>query len=183
VGRGVLADVERYLSASRGRGLDHEHAEGFGPELLDAVLSEQGVTCRSGDILLIRTGWPAFFDEKTREGVTGLKLSAGLEQSHEMLGWLWDHQVAVVAADNFALEALPPARTSPFLNDDGKGHTDRLLHPNLIALLGMVVGELWSLDGLAADCAADRVYEFMTVIHPLNITGAAGSPANAVAIK
>lgn len=58
-----------------------------------------------------------------------------------------------------------------------------LLHPHLIALLGMVVGELWKLDDLAVDCAADGVYDFMLVVKPLNLTGGVGSPANATAVK
>jgi hypothetical protein len=53
----------------------------------------------------------------------------------------------------------------------------------LIGQLGMALGELWWLSDLAADCAADGVYEMFGVSTPMNAPGGIGSPANAVAIK
>jgi hypothetical protein len=93
-----------------------------------------------------------------------------------MLRWIWEGRFSVVAADNFALEAYPPP-ANPDFYDHG------LIHPELIAMLGLVVGELWALDALAADCAQDGVYEFMVVVKPLHVVGAVGSPANATALK
>jgi hypothetical protein len=49
--------------------------------------------------------------------------------------------------------------------------------------MGMVFGEMWELEALAADCAADGVYEFQLVAAPLMVTGAVGAPVNALAIK
>jgi hypothetical protein len=42
---------------------------------------------------------------------------------------------------------------------------------------------MWDPDALAADCAADGVYEFWLTAAPLPITGAVGSPVNPVAVK
>ncbi len=42
---------------------------------------------------------------------------------------------------------------------------------------------MWDLDLLAADCAADCVYEFLLAAAPLPITGAVGSPINPIAVK
>jgi len=64
----------------------------------------------------------------------------------------------------------------------GVDHNGMLRRP-LIPLLGMPMGELWALDDLADDCAADHVYEFLLVCKPLAVTGGAGSPPNATAIK
>ena len=50
-----------------------------------------------------------------------------------------------------------------------------------IALLGFVIGELWWLDDLAADCTRTGVYDCLVVAKPLNLTGGVGSPANATA--
>ena len=47
----------------------------------------------------------------------------------------------------------------------------------------MPIGELWWLDDLADDCAADGVYEFFFTSAPLNVPGGVGSPPNALAIK
>jgi hypothetical protein len=57
------------------------------------------------------------------------------------------------------------------------------MHTTLIPLLGMPIGELWQLDDLAADCAADERYEFFFTSAPLNVPGGVGSPPNALAIK
>jgi hypothetical protein len=48
---------------------------------------------------------------------------------------------------------------------------------------GLVQGQLWYLDELAADCAGDRVYEFLLVATPLPLTGAAGGPVAPTATK
>ncbi|HWE63003.1 MAG TPA: hypothetical protein VHB98_14920 [Chloroflexota bacterium] len=39
------------------------------------------------------------------------------------------------------------------------------------------------LEPLAADCAGDRQYSFLSIISLLKIHGAAGSPINPIAIK
>ena len=48
---------------------------------------------------------------------------------------------------------------------------------------GLTIGEMWDLEALAADCAADGVHEFLLVGAPLPITGAVGSPVNPIALK
>ena len=53
----------------------------------------------------------------------------------------------------------------------------------MIPTMGLLVGEMFDLDALAADCASDGVYEFLFVAPPLPITGAVGSPVNPQAIK
>jgi hypothetical protein len=58
-----------------------------------------------------------------------------------------------------------------------------LLHPHLLAFFGMPIGEMWDLEALAEDCAADRRYSFFLTSAPLNIPGGVGSPPNALAIK
>ena len=49
--------------------------------------------------------------------------------------------------------------------------------------MGLLVGEIFDLDPLAEDCAADGRYEFLLTAAPLPITGGVGSPVNPVAIK
>src|SRR5688500_6801253 len=95
-----------------------------------------------------------------------------------MLAWLWDNHCSVIATDTVAVEVIPSRESSPF--DD---NVMQMMHPEMIALLGMWLGELWKLDALAADCVADGVYECMVVAKPLNLVGGVGSPPNATAIK
>ena len=57
------------------------------------------------------------------------------------------------------------------------------VHLALLPLLGLPIGELWDLDALAADCAADGVYELLFTSAPLNMQSGVASPPNALAIK
>jgi hypothetical protein len=86
---------------------------------------------------------------------------------------LWDMHIAALAADNPAVEVWPPSS----LDEAGFAHLA------LLPLLGLPLGELWDLDGLADDCAADGVYVCLLTAAPLNVYGGVGSPANALAIK
>jgi kynurenine formamidase len=188
VGRGVLLDVPRWFERE-GRPYSTESTVALDADALDAISASQGVSWHGGDILLLRTAWAEGYLAKTPEqrASTPWRLSPGLAQRENVLRWLWDHEIAMVAADNLAVEADPvidsdfrtPGATPP---ERGVDH-DGMLHRPLIALLGMAVGELWKLDELAADCAEDGVYEFLLTAKPLNMPGGVGSPANAIAIK
>lgn len=175
-GRGVLIDVAGYRN-SIGRPLDHLASETFGPDTLEEVLAAQGTTLMPGDMVLLRTGCPQHLWDFDDDDESALK-TAGLATGVASVSWLWDNQISLIAADNLGVEGTGADDTSEF----GEGRAGRL-HPQLIPLLGMVLGELWKLDELAADCEADGVYEFFLTVKPLNLTGGVGSPANATAIK
>jgi hypothetical protein len=190
-GRGVVIDIERHL-ARQGRRLDYRSGEPISVGMIDAAAAAQGVAFRSGDILLLRTGWmQAYFDEMSpaeRRALPAKMCSPGLRQGHDTLGWIWDHQFALCAADNFALECHPPIADSSFVAElaPAQGMLPAhvgIMHPFMIPLLGLAVGELWALDALGEDCAADGVWECFVTVKPLNLTGGVGSPANALAIK
>ncbi len=57
------------------------------------------------------------------------------------------------------------------------------LHQVALPHIGLLCGEMWDLDTLAADCAGDGVYEFFLSAQPLPFTSAVGSPVNPVAVK
>jgi kynurenine formamidase len=172
-GRGILLDVERHL-----RGIAKPATEAFPVEILDEVASAEGVAIRRGDILLIRTGWAThYFEElmqEARERLPHDLISGGIAQSESAISWFAARQPSLVAADNAAVEALPAVSNTPF---------GGLMHPVLIARMGLALGELWALDELAADCAEDGVYEFFVTCKPLNLKDGVGSPASAMAIK
>jgi hypothetical protein len=187
-GRGVLLDLPRFFAAA-GREYDPAATLAVGPELLDEVSAAQGVEWRGGELLLLRTGWAERWLGLGAEAraVEPWRRSPGLAQRESVLRWLWDREIALVAADNLAVEADPvidsdfrvPGETPPEKGVDHSG----MLHRPLIALLGMAVGELWKLDELAADCAEDGVYDFFLTCKPLNLLGGVGSPPNAIAVK
>ena len=49
--------------------------------------------------------------------------------------------------------------------------------------MGLMLGEMWDLEALSRDCAADGVYEFQLVAPPIRVSGAVGSPINPLALK
>jgi kynurenine formamidase len=181
VGRGVLIDVEHYLK-TLGRALDYDTGEAFPVSVLDDAARSQGVDFRPGDILLIRTGWAAHFFALSPEERAARRArppaSNGLLQARETIEWLWNHQFTLVAADNSAVEAVPVADKRPFDSETDHG----LMHQEIIALLGLALGELFRLDELAEDCVREKKYEFMFVSKPLALVGGVGTPANALAI-
>jgi kynurenine formamidase len=87
--------------------------------------------------------------------------------------WLHDHEVAAVAADNLMVENPESGVEGAFLP----------MHMLCLRDMGLMLGEYWDLTALAADCAADGVYEFQLIAPPLRVTGAVGSPVNPIAIK
>ncbi|SRX93641.1 hypothetical protein [Gordonia sp. KTR9] [Mycobacterium shimoidei] len=161
--RGVLLDLVRH------RGVDTflELGNPITPEELDDVVRAQGVTIEPGDIVLIRTGW------WTRFAQTGNGSEPGSGLDWRCASWLHDHDIAAVAADNLMVE------------DPVSGVEGTVLPMHMLCLrdMGLMLGEYWDLTALAADCAADRVYEFQLIAPPLRVVGAVGSPLNPIAIK
>lgn len=163
-GRGVLLDIARL------KGVDRlKRGEPIYPADLEAAEKAQGVTVASGDILLVRTGWMRCFtidgsSEMYMDGEPGLHLDCA--------EWLHQRQVAAVCSDNWAVEVLDPTQ--------GFGLP---LHCVLIRDLGMTLGEIFILDALADDCAADGVWEFFFTAPPIKVVGGVGTPITPLAIK
>jgi kynurenine formamidase len=185
VGRGLLIDIGRYRE-SVGRPIEQDSNEQIPVSDLDDVLAWQGSSVRAGDILLLRFGW---LTHVRRAGYTRSSplVSPGLAQREETAAWLWDHRIAMVAADNVALEAWPATGSTLTTRAEESGALARsghtgMLHRLLIPLLGMTIGELWDLDRLASACRDAGRYDMLIVAEPLNIQGGVGSPANALAI-
>jgi kynurenine formamidase len=175
VGRGVLLDVDRHLAKS-GDSLAFDKHRLITVDLLEEVARAQGVEFQLGDILLMRTGFATWLKREAEEsGLSDEQRPStegpGLAQGAQTLSWLWNHQIAAVVSDNLAVEAFP-ARGA-----------DRPIHAWGIALLGLVLGELFDLDALATDCLQDGVYECLFVAKPMWLKGGVGSSANALAIK
>jgi kynurenine formamidase len=167
VGRGVLLDVARHLGA--------EHLEpGFpvGPDELDGAARAQGVTIGAGDIVLVHTGhvgWKLGLTPGSPDAAN--RSEPGI--STRAIPWLHEHDVAMIATDTAACSVVPPEPGDEFLT----------WHVAALRDLGLLVGELFDLDGLAADCASDGVYDGLFVAAPMPIVGASGSPLNPLFIK
>jgi len=174
-GRGVLADVARHYDRV-GKSIDFTQAKSIPLDDVKATLEEEGVELQAGDILLIRIGWTKFYlsaSDELKADLAKETVVPGIEGSERTARWLWDNHLAAVASDSPALEALPKP----------PGEEMEFLHFHMLAFFGMPIGEMWNLEGLAEDCAADGNYDFFLTSAPLNIPGGVGSPPNALAIK
>ena len=56
-------------------------------------------------------------------------------------------------------------------------------HACAIPNMGLTLGEIFYLEELATDCAADGRYAFLLVASPLPVTRGVGTPINPYAIK
>lgn len=166
VGRGVLLDLPKLTGRPW-----LETSEAIQAEDLARCAEQQGVEIGEGDYVLIRTGQLA--ERRSLGGwgdyaggpAAGLGLSAA--------DYLCPRGIVGVATDTWGVEVLPY-------------ETDELIAPLHVVMLvnaGIYLGEMWDLEALADDCAADGVYEFFLSAAPLTITGAVGSPINPLAIK
>jgi kynurenine formamidase len=164
VSRGILADV------ARAHGVDHfDDAYAITGDDLDAALAQGGVTAQPGDILLVRTGQMHWL----RAGDEGRFGSRTPGLSTRSIEWLHDHDIAAVATDTLAFEVFPgedPAVLLPV----------HMLH---LVDMGLVQGQLWALDELADDCAADGQHDFLLCATPLPLTRAVGGPVAPTAVK
>lgn len=173
VSRGVLLDVGRVAGAGGGNG---ELDDGFAitEDHLRTTISAQGPTSAvgRGDIVLIRTGQLARC--RRRGSWDGYADGAAPGLSFGALGWLHDGEIAAAASDTCGFEVRPGEFDEPsFLP----------LHQIAIPNMGLFLGEMFDLEELAADCAADGVYEFLLIAAGLPITGGVGAPVNPIAIK
>ncbi|KJF19221.1 cyclase family protein [Rhodococcus sp. WS3] len=190
-GRAILIDIDRYIR-SQGTPLDHRAGEPVALATITAALDAQGTPVHPGDILLLRFGWLDFYrnhsEREWRENLVHKQFHTGVLQSEDVMEWLWDNRIAMVAADNFAFECWPAQPGTPFLSDaERRGETSDphagIMHRALIGLLGMPIGELWDLDALAEACANDRRHDCLITVSPMPLVGGVGSPANATALR
>lgn len=180
VGRGVLLDISRYRDHA-GQPIDHAAGEALSVGDLTRTLLHQQTELTPGSLLLIRTGWAEWFlnlPEEERRRVKTQGRATGFSQSRDLLEWIWDNRVAMAASDTFALEVMPPIPDSTFGQPDDHG----MMHQELIALLGLPIGELWNLESISMHAATVARYECFVSAKPLGVVGGVGSPANAMAI-
>jgi len=155
VGRGVLLDVAAEAGGPLPMGATVSRA------MLQSAVERGGIDIQSGDVVLIRTGWnesmlhaPTYYD-----GEPGLDVEAGV--------WLAEQEVALIGADNYAIEAIPFPKGTVFP-----------VHQCLMRERGIALLEGLVLERLVSAQAA----VFFFVATPLPILGGTGSPLVPLAI-
>jgi kynurenine formamidase len=163
VGRAVLLDL------TANPGVEPDVRRPVSPAELDACAKAQGVEIRPRDIILLRTGWLAPYLATPADKRPEMPEFAGLESSDAAYDWLERNQITAIAADQLTVEVFPTEPT--------------VLHERIIPGLGIVIGELFWLEELAADSAETGVWDGFLVSVPLRIPGGCASPANAVVFR
>ncbi|MEO8657927.1 MAG: cyclase family protein [Bryobacteraceae bacterium] len=161
VRRGVLLDVAAQA------GVEALRADfTVTPELLEEARAAAGVEIRSGDVVLLRTGWGAYWNDTPRYQNGGLASLTvhGPGPALEGARWLSDHGIFAAGADTIAFEKVP----------DG----DMPVHVHLLVERGIHIVENLNLEELAQA----KVNEFLFVALPLKIRGGTGAPVRPVAI-
>jgi kynurenine formamidase len=159
VTRGVLVDVAAFKGVARLEG-------GYEITLADlqGALERQRVEVRSGDVVIVHTGWGSLWNvDNAAFGASAP--GVGLEAAQ----YLVEREVVLVGADTWSMEVVP--NPNPDLAFP--------VHQLLIPRNGIYIFE----NLLTEELARDRVYEFAFFFAPLKLKGATGSPANPLAIR
>ncbi|HEY3724613.1 MAG TPA: cyclase family protein, partial [Acidimicrobiia bacterium] len=137
---------------------------------LEACVSAGGLHAEPGDIVLVRTGQMHWLAAGDRHRYADISPGVGVES----LEWLHDHDIAAIATDTHTFEPYPGTGDNPFLFP---------VHMIDLRDMGLPQGQQWALDDLAADCAADGVWECLLVATPLPIHGGVGGLVAPTAAK
>lgn len=128
--RGVLLDIPRALGVTR-------LEPGYGVTVTDLETALDGASVASGDVVLIRTGWPQLYDDAEayvghRDGAPGV--------TGEAAQWLADRGVRAAGTDTIAFDQIRP----------GLGHSQMPAHHILLVKHGIHILEVLNLEELAA---------------------------------
>lgn len=174
VGRGVLVDYHSWrMSQSEVTAYDSFASTSIPLGDLKACLKAQGTEVKFGDILFVRSGFMAAYATKTdaeiwaHQDIVPHKFG-GVQQSEEMLKWMWEN-FSAVAGDQPSFECWPTQK-------------DWLLHEVLLAGWGCPIGELFDLEKLAEQCKKEKRWSFFVSSEPCNVPGGVASPPNILAI-
>ena len=173
VGRGVLLDLGRHMGSGGQDRLAPDTCVSL--DDLKATAEAQGVTIEKNDILVLRTGSLPRFNEEKPDQPWDAMTEPGLCYSHELVNWINEMEIPLLAADNLAVEKVV---------QEFEGETLVIpLHGALMRDLGVVLSEIYWLEDLASDSAEDGQYTFLFVAAPLKMEEGSGAPVNPVAIK
>ncbi|TXT13167.1 hypothetical protein VHUM_01568 [Vanrija humicola] len=171
--RAHLLDIDRHIRVNSLPPLElFDNTTPIPVSLLQACADAQGIEFRTGDILLVHTGWTKAWyalDEAGREAMPlrSHRACTGVAQGEDMLRWHWERGIAAVASDVSAYEAWPPKRPA--------------LHEVFLSGWGLPIGETFDLRELAAECERLQRWTFFFASVALYVPGGIASPANAQA--
>jgi kynurenine formamidase len=157
IARGVLIDIPAYKNATA---LEKNYR--INSDDLKGALKKQNVSLKEGDVVVIRTGQAAYYEnaDKYLDNYPGINLDA--------VKWLVEEKkIMLLGADNLSFEAFPPEREDNWVP----------VHTYLLAEKGVMFIEQMYLEELAKD----KVYEFAFISASLKLRGASAAPMRPLA--
>jgi hypothetical protein len=167
-GRGVMIDLHR-------GGGDARTVIGY--EALMRVIEADSVEVETGDMACLHTGYADLLLRnfgKVDAELAHNRCAVLNGRDQRLLRWITDSGLAVLIADNFAVESFPAiehigcSAAAP-------------LHEHCLFKLGVHLGELWHLTPLAQWLRQAGRYRFLLTAPPLRLPGATGSPTTPIA--
>ena len=168
-GRGVMIDLFAHFGRKR-------HAVGY--DDLMRVMDKDKVAVEKGDIVCLHTGFAELVLELKKNPDPELlhNTCTGLDgRDEKLLQWISDSGLAVLAADNYAVELFSTTPWKP------ETHAMLPLHQHCLFKNGIHLGELWYFTKLAGWLREKKRSRFLLTAPPLRLPGAVGSPATPVA--
>lgn len=189
VGRGILIDFARWRTTGPGR--DDPEVQAFQTfttcpirlSWLKSILEYQNTKPRFGDILLIRSGYFPAYHALTNSQIESLQALhppnlGGVEQTDDMLEWIWTN-FSAVAADHPAFEQWPTPHQPGLKGENDVGWS---MHEVLLGGWGCPIGELFELEALSKECEKQGRWSFFFTSEVVHVPGGVASPPNALAI-
>jgi kynurenine formamidase len=155
LGRGVLLDIAALIGVPV---LPADFA--ITPDHMDDACRKQGITVEAGDIVLLRTGVAALWNDAA--AYIAEVRGPGPEEAGAR--WLSSRGVIAAGSDTVAFEKVP-SPTMP-------------VHLHLLVEKGIHIIEALNMEELSRD----GVYEFVFVAAPLKLKGGTGSPIRPLAL-
>lgn len=177
-GRGVLLDYAQW-AATKHLEIQPLSSTPITVESLEAMVKDFQIEIHPGDILLIRSGFTAAYNELNEQERINLAQRPspdfiGVEATENMLRWLWKYQFGAVAGD------APSFKRAPIRGPHADPRYN--LHEWVLAGWGCPIGELFDLERLSQHCRATGRYTFFLSSVPLKVPGGVASPPNAIAV-
>ena len=167
-GRGVMVDLLRHFGSERVL---------VTGSMLRRVLEEDRIVVEEGDMLCLHTGFADALLRMNRQPDAerlGNSFAVLDGQDADLLDWISDSGIAVLIADNYAVEQT---KRTP----KGAMGSSLPLHEHCLFKLGIHLGELWHLTPLNDWLHTNNRSRFFLTAPPLRLPGAVGSPATPVA--
>nr|WP_249676215.1 cyclase family protein [Acidocella sp. C78] len=168
-GRGVMIDLRAHYGDARTL---------VGYDELMRVIEADRVEVETGDMVCLHTGFAQHLLEMDRKPDGSILHGACAVlngRDARLLNWITASGLAVLIADNYAVEAFPA--------QPGADECCSVLpiHEHCLFKNGIHLGELWHLTPLADWLRSNRRSRFLLTAPPLRLPGAVGSPVTPIA--